>query len=125
MFLHGSRSELNVGDRLIPGSQIGLSDNGGHSSHVYLTMTCGFSLSDCENSSDYTTAFEFAVKEALWWGGYAFVYVVKPLGKLSYDDNHDASPACLKAEGAIIEAKFLLSNYPDVNSLVKAVKELE
>jgi len=113
MFLHGSRNELNVGDVLLPGndSTVNKNDNGGKSNHVYLVMTDGFSLTECEDGEGYDNAFEFAVSEALWWGGDKFVYIVEPLSEISYDDNHDVSPACIRAEKAMITAKYDSSDY--------------
>lgn len=106
MFLHGSQHDLKIGNVLRPGNNLGFSDNGGKSNRVYLISTDGFSLSECENAENYSNAFDFAVSEALWWGGDRFVYVVEPLGKLEYDDNHDVSPACVKTSSAKIIEKY-------------------
>lgn len=111
MFLHGSRSDLNIGDVLVPGVELGRCDNGGKNEHVYLVSTDGFSLSECEDAEGYSSAFEFAVSEALWWGNDKFVYVVEPIGKMSYDDNHDVSPACVRSESAKIVNKYDSSLY--------------
>lgn len=121
MFLHGSRNELSVDDVLVPGVVVGKNDNGGKSDHVYLVMTEGFSLTECEEGSDYDNAFEFAVSEALWWGGDSFVYVVKPEGKISYDNNHDVSPACIRTTSAKIVAKYDSNDY-DFKELVKILR---
>ena len=105
MFLHGSRHELDVGDVLVAGSKLGFSDNGGKSDAVYMVMTDGYSLSECEASEEFNTTFEFAVNEAMWWGE-SFLYVVAPHGRLSYDDHHDVSPACVKADSAEVLKKI-------------------
>lgn len=111
MFLHGSRHEFNVGDILLPGNHVNKNDNGGKSDHVYLVATEGFSLTECEDAEGYDNAFEFAVSESLWWGGDAFVYIVEPIGEMSYDDNHDVSPACVRSNTAKIIAKYNSSKY--------------
>lgn len=105
VFLHGSRHELDVGDVLVAGSKLGFSDNGGKSDAVYMVMTEGYSLSECEGSEGFNTTFEFAVDEALWWGE-SFLYVVAPQGQLRYDDHHDVSPACVKADSAKVLKKI-------------------
>lgn len=121
MFLHGSRNELNVGDVLVPGVVVGKNDNGGKSEDVYLVMTEGFSLTECEEGSDYNNAFEFAVSEALWWGGDSFVYEVEPHGSISYDNNHDVSPACIRTSSAKIVAKYDSNDY-DFDTLVNTLR---
>lgn len=122
MFLHGSRNEFNVGDTLLPGNEVGKNDNGGKSDHVYLVATEGFSLTECEDAEGYDNAFEFAVSEALWWGGDKFVYIVEPVGDMSYDDNHDASPACIRSGSAKIIAKYDSVDY-SFDKLVKVLRK--
>lgn len=106
MYLHGSRNELNVGDILVPGEGIGKSDNGGHSKHVYITATDGYSLSECEEGNLYSRTFEYAVAEALYWGGERYVYVVEPLGKVSYDETDLYSASSFKTDKAKILNKY-------------------
>lgn len=123
MLLHGSSHDFHIGTILRPGKDIGFSDNGGKSESVYLISTDGFSLSECENSESYDNAFDFAVSEALWWGGDKFVYVVEPLGTMNYDDNHDVSPACVKTSSAKIIKKYNAADYSFEN-LCQVLREI-
>lgn len=122
MFLHGSRNNLNVGDILVPGESIGKSDNGGHSKHVYITATDGYSLSECEEGSYYNNTFEYAVAEALYWGGDKYVYVVEPLAEISYDDTDRYSPSSFKTEKAKIVSKYSLEEALSFERLILMVK---
>lgn len=111
MYLHGSPYDMPVGTVLRPGDEMGYNINGGKSEAVYLLLTEGFSLTECEDAEAYSNSFDFAVAEALWWGGDKFVYVVEPMGNLTYDDHHDVSPACVKTDSAKVVAKFDSTEY--------------
>lgn len=111
MFLHGSINDIEVGAILVPGDEIDVNTNGGKSDYVYLVSTDGYSLTECEGGESYDNTFDFAVSEALWWGGDKFIYVVEPLGKLLYDDHHDVSPACVKTNSARVVKKYDAAEY--------------
>lgn len=112
MFFHGSQHDLNIGDILVPGEEIGFSDNGGHSQHVYIVATSGYSLSEVEEGSYYKRTFDYAIADALFWGGKndsqkTYVYVVEPLAEVTYDETDRYSPSSMKTDKARIVQKYV------------------
>lgn len=105
-YLHGSPVKLEVGDILLPGQNIGQNTNGGQGDAVYLVLTQGYSLSDCEDTYGASNTREYAVLESAYWAGdEGYVYEVEPLGNIKADMNYDVSPACVKTSSARIAAR--------------------
>lgn len=70
MLFHGSPIELNVGDVLLPGNNIGKTSNGACSRYVYATADFGFCIADVAEwigDNPLHTLQEFALWDAALW----------------------------------------------------------
>ena len=138
MLFHGSPVELNIGDTLRPGKEIGKNSNGACSEYVYASADFGFSMSDAQDwvsGDSLRTTQEFALWDAAMWGcsgcenddSPAWVYVVD--GEIVGMDEHmDAGPAAVKMNSATIVEKFKVERNGfrvDTNALRRSLKDFK
>lgn len=105
-FYHGTNAELNIGDILIPGIELGVTANHGRSNHVYLTNDeqVGEDIAMREAYKWAATACSVAEDEETDPDPTAYVYIVEPLGGIEPDgcSDGDVGEEAVRTTSAVI-----------------------